>query len=70
MQLETEQLKIFKIAYLALTVLIGAIGVIYALITGDRTVGYIIIALAAMVMLGGAIMYSQLYKSQKIKDID
>ncbi len=70
MQLESEPLRKFKIAYLVLTMVIGALGVIIGILTGNRTIGYIIIALAAMVMLGGAIIYSQLYKNQKIKDID
>lgn len=69
-ELESEQLKKFKILYLALTLLIGLIGVILAFLTGDRTIGYIFITIAAFVMLGGSIMYAQLYKGRKIKDFD
>jgi drug/metabolite transporter (DMT)-like permease len=70
MELESAQLKKFKILYLALTVLIGLVGVIIALLTGDRTIGYVFIMIAAFVMLGGSIMYSQLYRNRKLKDID
>jgi hypothetical protein len=69
-ELETEQLKKFKFLYLALTVLIGLIGVIIAFLTGNKVIGYVFIAIAAFVMLGGSIMYAQLYKGRKIKDID
>ncbi len=69
-ELENEQLKKFKVLYLVLTLLIGLIGVIIAFLTGDRTIGYIFIAIAAFVMLGGSIMYAQLWKGRKIKDID
>jgi drug/metabolite transporter (DMT)-like permease len=69
-ELETEQLKKFKFLYLALTLLIGLIGVIIALLTGNKTIGYVFIAIAAFVMLGGSIMYAQLWKGRKIKDID
>jgi drug/metabolite transporter (DMT)-like permease len=70
MELESEQLKKFKILYLVITVLIGLIGVILAFLTGDKTIGYIFIALAAFVMLGGSIMYAQLYRNRKLKDLD
>jgi drug/metabolite transporter (DMT)-like permease len=56
--------------YLTITVLIGLIGVVIAFLTGNKTIGYIFIMIAAFVMLGGSIMYSQLYKGQKLKDID
>jgi len=70
MELESAQLKKFKILYLTLTVLIGLIGVVIAFLTGNKTIGYVFIAIAAFVMLGGSIMYSQLYRNQKLKDID
>jgi drug/metabolite transporter (DMT)-like permease len=69
-ELESAQLKKFKILYLALTVLIGLLGVVIAFLTGNKTLGYIFIALAAFVMLGGSIMYAQLYKNRKFNDID
>jgi drug/metabolite transporter (DMT)-like permease len=70
MELESAQLKKFKMIYLTITVLIGLIGVVIAFLTGNKTIGYIFIMIAAFVMLGGSIMYSQLYKGQKLKDID
>jgi hypothetical protein len=69
-ELEDEQLKKFKILYLALTVLIGLIGVIIAFVTGNRIIGYVFIMIAAFVMLGGSIMYARLYKNRKIKGFD
>lgn len=70
MELEDQQLKKFKMLYLGLTVLIGLIGVIIAFLTGDRIIGYIFIAIAAFVMLGGSIMYARLYKNRKLKGFD
>jgi drug/metabolite transporter (DMT)-like permease len=70
MELESAELKKFKILYLVLTVLIGLVGVVIAFLTGDKNIGYIFIVIAAFVMLGGSIMYSQLYRNRKIKDID
>lgn len=70
MELESEQLKKFKVLYLTLTVLVGLAGVVIAFLTGNRIIGYIFIALAAFVMLGGSIMYARLYRNRKIQDID
>jgi hypothetical protein len=69
-ELESEQLKKFKVLYLTLTVLVGLAGVVIAFLTGNRIIGYIFIALAAFVMLGGSIMYARLYRNRKIQDID
>jgi Sec-independent protein secretion pathway component TatC len=70
MELEDAQLKKFKMLYLVLTVLIGLIGVIIAFLTGDRIIGYIFIAIAAFVMLGGSIMYARLFRNRKLKGFD
>jgi len=69
-ELGSEQLIKFKIAYLVLTVLIGIIGVVVAFLTGDKTIGYVLIVVAALVMLSGSIMYSRLYRDQKLRDLD
>ncbi len=69
-ELETEQLKKFKIAYLGLAALIGVLGVVVAFLTGDRTIGFVLIAVAALVLLGGSITYARLYRDQQLRDLD
>lgn len=69
-ELETEQLKKFKYAYLALAALIGVLGVAVAFLTGDRNIGLVLIAVAALVVLGGSIMYSRLYRDQQLRGLD
>jgi len=67
-ELETEQLKKFKFAYLALAALIGVLGVVVAFLTGDRNIGLVLIAVAALALLGGSIMYARLYRDQQLRD--
>ncbi|HUL61500.1 MAG TPA: hypothetical protein VLT35_00435 [Methanocella sp.] len=67
MELETEQLKKFKFAYLALAALIGVLGVVVAFLTGDRNIGLVLIAVAALALLGGSIMYARLYRDQQLR---
>ncbi len=43
---------------------------IIAFLTGNRIIGYVFIAIAAFVMLGGSIMYARLYKDRKLKGFD
>ena len=69
LDLVSPELSKFKTAYLVLSVAIGIVAVAVYLL-GHRYIALALIVLAALVILGGSIIFSHLYRSQKDKDFD
>lgn len=68
MEMSDRQLEAFKVAYLALAVLVGLLGLAVHFLLDDDLIALALIVLASVVVLVGSWLWARFYWKRKFKD--